>query len=44
MDGKMMEDGHDNDGLHDIIAVRSILKLDLIRFILAVEPQGIQIK
>jgi len=39
-----MEDGHDSEGLPYIIAVRSILKLDLIHFILAVEPQCILIK
>jgi len=37
----MMEYGHDHDGLPDIIAVRSILKLDIIRFIPSLDPQGI---
>ena len=40
----MMEDGHYHLGLPDIIVSRSILKLDIIHFILAVEPQGIRIK
>jgi len=37
----MMEDGHDHHGLPGIIVSRSILKSDIIHFILAVEPQGI---
>ena len=40
----MMEDSHDHLGLPDIIVSRSILKSDIIRFILDVEPQGIRIK
>lgn len=40
----MMEDNHYHLGLPGIIVSRSILKLDIIRFIPSVEPQGIRIK
>ena len=40
----MMEDGHDHHGPPGIIVSRSILKLDIIRFIPSVEPQSNRIK